>query len=128
MINIQIKVGLKGKQELTVSENDTAKKYGSGLVEVFATPAMVAFMELTALKSIESLLPESMTSVGTEVNMKHLRASAIGHFLRCESNIIEVKGRKITFELTVWDDVILVGHGTHVRHIVELEKFMAQVL
>lgn len=127
MISIQIQKGVKGTQELTVTENDTALKYGSGLVAVFATPAMIALMETTALKSIASYLPENATSVGTEVNMKHLRASAVGHTLRCESVITEVKGNKITFELTVWDDSILVGHGMHVRHIIDTEKFLTQL-
>ena len=127
MISIQIQKGVKGTQELTVTENDTALKYGSGLVAVFATPAMIALMETTALKSIASYLPENATSVGIEVNMKHLRASAVGHTLRCESVITEVKGNKITFELTVWDDSILVGHGMHVRHIVDTEKFLTQL-
>jgi fluoroacetyl-CoA thioesterase len=127
MISVQINKGIKGEHELTVTENDTAVKYGSGMVNVFATPAMIALMEITALKSIEPYLPEYVTSVGTEVNMKHLRASAIGRTLRCESVIIEVNGRKITFELTVWDDSILVGHGVHIRHLVDKEKFMSQL-
>lgn len=127
MISVQINKGIKGEQELTVTENDTALKYGSGMVNVFATPAMIALMEVTALRSIESYLPDYVTSVGTEVNMKHLRASAIGRTLRCESTIIEVNGRKITFELTVWDDSILVGHGVHIRHLVDKEKFMSQL-
>ncbi len=127
MNNIHLSPGMKGMQELTVNVKDTAIQYGSGLVEVFATPAMVALMETTALRSIQDFLPENATSVGTEVGVKHLRASAIGHQLRCESTVIEVSGRKITFELTVWDDMILIGHGTHVRHIVDKEKFMSQL-
>jgi predicted thioesterase len=127
MISVQISKGVKGEMEFTVTENDTAIKYGSGMVDVFATPAMIALMEITALKSIEPFLPVNVTSVGTEVNMKHLRASAIGRTLRCESTITEVNGRKITFELTVWDESILVGHGVHVRHIVDTEKFMTKL-
>jgi predicted thioesterase len=124
MISVQINKGVKGEQEHIVTDEDTAARLGSGMVAVFATPAMVALMEKTALKSIESFLPDNATSVGTEVNMKHLRASAVGHTLRCESTITEVSGHKITFEITVWDDTILVGHGMHVRHIVDTKKFM----
>lgn len=118
--------GLKGEQQETVSEHSTARHYGSGNVDVYATPAMIALMETTALKSIAVYLPEGMTSVGTEVNIKHLRASAVGHHLRCESRVIEVQGRKIVFDVSVWDDELLVGHGTHTRVVVDSQKFMSQ--
>jgi fluoroacetyl-CoA thioesterase len=125
-MNSRIVPGLKGKQEMTVTVDDTATRYGSGLVEVFATPAMVAFMESTALNSIAEFLPENATSVGTEVNVKHLRASPVGHRLRCESQVLSSSGRKIVFEVLVFDDELLVGHGTHTRFIVDKEKFLSQ--
>ncbi|MBS4056215.1 MAG: thioesterase family protein [Bacteroidales bacterium] len=126
-MNSRITPGIKGYQEMVVTLADTAITYGSGLVEVFATPAMVAFMELTALKSIDELLPENATSVGTEVNIKHLRASAVGHKLHCESQVLESAGRRIVFEVLVFDEELLVGHGTHTRFIVDKDKFMNQI-
>ncbi len=126
-MNSRITPGIKGKQEMTVSHEDTATRYGSGLVEVFATPAMVAFMECTALKSIAEFLPGNATSVDAEVNIKHLRASAVGRHLRCESQVLESSGRKIVFEVLVFDDELLVGHGTHTRFIVDREKFLSQI-
>ncbi|PKP47913.1 MAG: thioesterase [Bacteroidetes bacterium HGW-Bacteroidetes-1] len=122
----KIPMGLKGEQHLCVAEENTAINFGSGLVDVFATPAMVALMEMTALKSIHEYLPEQMTSVGTEVNIKHLKASPIGRQLRCESKVQEISGRKITFEVSVWDEELLVGHGTHTRYIVDKEKFLSK--
>ncbi len=124
---IRIAPGVKGVQELEVQQKDTATAYGSGLVEVFATPAMIAFMEMTAMKSIENLLPKGATTVGTEVHVKHLRATPVGHIVRCESNVVEVVGKKIVFELLVFDDEILVGHGHHARYVVDKAKFMSQL-
>ena len=118
--------GIKGEHHLTVTDENTATRYGSGLVDVFATPAMIALMEQTSLQSIAWLLPHDKTSVGTEVCVKHLRATPVGHKLRCESRVTEVQGRKVIFEVSVWDDQILVGHGSHTRMVVDKEKFMAQ--
>jgi predicted thioesterase len=124
MMDIQIKVNTPGRERLIVSEKDTAMAYGSGLVPVFATPAMIALMEMTALKSIHDQLPEQYTTVGFAVDMKHLKASKTGAEIICESELVEVSGRKLVFELQVWDDEILVGHGTHIRYIVDKSKFL----
>jgi len=126
-MDIRIIPGIKGQQEMTVGKKDTATAFGSGLVEVFATPAMIAFMEMTALKSIEHLLPQTATTVGSEVNIKHLRATPVGRKVQCESTLIEVVGRKLVFELVVMDDEIPIGHGTHVRYVVDKKKFLAQL-
>lgn len=126
-MNTKITPGLKGMQEMTVTENDTASRYGSGLVDVFATPAMVAFMETTAMQSVAELLPENAITVGTAVNIRHLRASPVGHKLRCESQVTESTGRKIEFEVLVFDDGILIGHGSHTRFIVDKDEFLKQI-
>ncbi|MBU2557624.1 MAG: thioesterase family protein [Bacteroidetes bacterium] len=123
-MEFQIKTATKGSQQMIVQQKDTAAAYGSGLVEVFATPAMLAFMEMTALKSIEDQLPDDYTTVGSEVHLKHLRASPVGQNLICNSTMIEVSGRKIVFELQVWDEDVLVGLGTHTRYVVDKQKFM----
>jgi len=127
MLNeVTIPIGLRGKSELVVTPEQTAIRYGSGLVEVFATPSMVALMESTALGSLTDNLPEQLTSVGTSVNIRHLKASPVGRMLNCESRVIEVHGRKIVFEVSVWDGEILVGHGSHVRYVVNKQEFMSQ--
>ena len=46
-----INKGIKGTQEVKVTEANTAITMGSGTLNVFATPAMVALMEETAWKS-----------------------------------------------------------------------------
>jgi fluoroacetyl-CoA thioesterase len=125
-MEVIIPVGIKGEQQEIVREENTAKKYGSGMVEVFATPAMIALMEMTAMKSIADFVPDGYTTVGTEVNIKHLHPSPIGRKLRCESIVKEVSGRKIIFEVSVWEDEMLVGHGLHTRFVVDSIVFMAK--
>jgi predicted thioesterase len=127
MINeVSVPIGLRGKMEKIVTAEQTALSFGSGLVEVFATPSMVALMETTAMRSLGDYLPGHLTSVGTSVNIRHLKASPVGRKLHCESRVIEVQGRKIIFEVSVWDGETLAGHGTHVRYIVNKEEFMSQ--
>ncbi|MBK9292410.1 MAG: thioesterase family protein [Bacteroidetes bacterium] len=123
---IAIPLGLRGKTELIVTPDKTAATYGSGLVEVFATPAMVAMMENTALQSINDYLPPHLTSVGASINIRHLKASPVGKKLFCESRVIEVLGRKIVFDVSVWEGESIAGHGTHVRYIVDKQQFMSQ--
>ena len=116
--------GIKGKQELTVSEKDTAKVYGSGSLEVFGTPAMIALMEKTALTSIEPYLDEGEGSVGTALNVKHTAATPVGMKVTCESELIEADRKRLTFRVTAHDEAGLIGEGTHERFVIQNEPFM----
>ncbi len=122
-----IPVGIVYKKELIVTQKDTAIVYGSGLLPVFATPAMIAFMENVAHESVAPYLPASLTTVGTEININHLKASAIGQKLTCKSSLIKVNKRQLCFHVEVYDDVDIIGSGTHTRVVVDKEKFMAKV-
>jgi predicted thioesterase len=123
-MEINIPSGRKHHEEITTTKNDSAIAYGSGLVNVYATPAMIALMEKTAHKSIERYLPEGYTSVGIEVNVKHLKATPIGKQVRTESYLKSVEGQKLLFELHAWDDKGMIGIGTHVRYVVNEKEFM----
>lgn len=114
------------KQTIEVKENQTAAQYGSGLLPVFATPALIALMENTAMQLIE--LPEGSSSVGTSINMKHLKASPIGAKIECTATIVEVDGRRYSFEIKATDTSgELIGEATHERFVVNVEKFMSKL-
>jgi len=114
------------KQEMIVTEQHTAEKLGSGTLPVFATPALVAFMENTAMKMIE--LPDGETSVGISIHVRHLKASAVGETITCKAKITEIDGRKYSFTLEATDNTgVLIGDGTHERFVVNIEKFMSKV-
>ncbi len=123
----QLKIGIIGKHEEKVELDNTAAKFGSGLVEVYATPAMIALMEKTAMLSVIPYLPTGHGSVGTEVNVKHLKATPIGQTVTCESELIEVDGRKLIFKVVARDEEGEIGHGTHTRFIIDTAKFMAKL-
>ena len=123
-MDFEIEVGVIGSMEIVVSKELTAAKYGSGLIEVFATPAMISIMESTAHTSVQKYLPNGFITLGIEVNIKHLKATPVGMKVTCESKLINVDGRKLTFEVNAYDEKGLIGTGLHVRFIVETKKFM----
>ena len=118
--------GIKGTQTVEVVYENTATAVGSGVLEVFATPCMLALMEKTACDSVIPYLEEGNGTVGTEVNIKHVSATPIGMTVRCESELIEVDGRRLVFTVAAYDDAGLIGEGTHERFIVNNEKFQTK--
>lgn len=116
--------GIKNTKTIVVTTDKTAEAMGSGTLPVFATPAMVALMENTAAESVEALLPEGSTSVGTLINVKHLSADPIGLEVTCESELVEVDGRKLTFEIKVFDCDGIVGEAYHERFVIDSTRFM----
>ncbi len=121
-----LEAGIKGEQSVEVVYENTATAVGSGILQVFGTPCMLALMEKTACESIEPELEEGWGSVGTEVNIRHLAATPIGMTVRCETELVEVDGRRLVFKVWAYDDAGLIGDGTHERFIVNNEKFQAK--
>lgn len=122
-----IEVGIKGKQELIADIKHSASVIGSGNLELFSTPSMIALMENTAASSIAGYLDESEGSVGTALNIRHLAATPLGMKVCCESELIEVDRKRLIFEVKAFDERGLIGEGTHERFIVNNDKFMAKV-
>ncbi len=120
-------IGKKYHLETEVTESKTARSFGSGMVDVFATPAMIALMERTAMLSVLEDLPVGYTTVGTEVNIKHLKATPLGMTVKTDSYLKSVNGSRLIFELHAWDEKGLIGIGTHTRVIVEKKSFMAKL-
>ncbi len=118
--------GIKAKKSLTVTDANTAKTMGSGTLDVFATPAMVALIEQTAYTSIESELEPGWGSVGTSLNIQHLSATPVGMTVTATTELVEVDRRRLVFHAEVYDEKGLVGKGTHERFLVENEKFQAK--
>ncbi len=110
----------------TVTSKDTASAYGSGDVNVLATPAMISFMEGTALSGIQPSLSDDFTTVGIEVCIKHIKATPVGMKVTCKAILKEVDGAKLTFDVEAKDEEGKIGIGTHKRFIINLPEFMAK--
>lgn len=122
-----MEIGIIGKSEIVVTKDVTAAAIGSGMVDVFATPMMISLMENTCAKSVASHLQADESTVGTHVNVSHCAATPIGMKVYCESELIEIDRRKLTFKVTAYDERGLIGEGLHERFIIDSKKFQAKI-
>ena len=119
--------GLTYTSTLVVSKDHVAAMMGSGDLHVFATPAMVALMENAAMLAVAPHLPEGSTTVGAMMNTSHVKPSPVDETIQATAVLTEVKGRKLTFSIKAEDSKGVIGEATHVRYIVDREKFMSKL-
>ncbi len=122
-----LKIGLSHTSTTTVSSSNTARAYGSGGLDVFATPAMVGLMENAAMTAVESVLPEGFSTVGAHISTSHIKPSKLGATIKATAILEEIDNRKLTFKVSAYDDEGIIGEGVHIRYIVDIERFMAKL-
>ena len=119
-------IGIKGRLETTVTEALTAKTIGSGELDVYATPMLIALAEETAWRSVAGELAEGQGTVGTKVDVSHISATPVGLRVWCETELIEIDRRRLVFSVNVYDEAGKIAEGTHERFIVENDRFQAK--
>lgn len=119
--------GLKATATVVVDATNTARTMGSGDLEVFATPSMVALMENAAMTAVAAALPEGSTTVGSEMNCSHIKPSKLGAKITATAVLTAVEGRKLTFTVGATDEQGIIGEGVHIRFVVDRERFMAKL-
>lgn len=124
---MELKKGLSSQSSVTVSAGNTAAAMGSGDLDVFATPAMVALMENAAMKAVADALPEGSTTVGAEMNVTHIKPSGLGVEIVATAVLTGVEGRKLTFNVGARDAEGMIGEGIHIRYAVDRRRFMEKV-
>mgnify|MGYP006292830839 CR=1 FL=1 len=112
-----IPVGLIGEVEMTVTEDDTAERWGSGLV---------AILENAAVKALNGHLPSGQTSVGGRMDVRHLAPTPVGMDVRARGELVEASGHRLVFRVEAWDEVEKIGEATHERFAVDEERFIAE--
>ncbi|GAB6137716.1 thioesterase family protein [Halanaerobaculum tunisiense] len=122
-----LKEGLRYQQETMVEKEDTADQIGSGDLPVYGTPAMIAFIENTAVKAIEAKLEDKQTTVGAKLNINHLHPTPVGETVTCSVKLTEVNDSQLKFDVIVEDENNKIGNGKHVRYIVAEDKFMGRI-
>ena len=118
-----VQPGLTGSVEILVGTRDMAPHVGSGKVKVLATPVMVSLMEEAALNAVEGLLPPGHQSVGTRLDITHVKATPVGLRVTAHAEVTRVEGRRITFRVWADDEKERIGEGTHERIVVEVAQF-----
>lgn len=119
-----LKPGLLGREQTIVSHKNSALSMGSGSLEVFSTPSMIALMECAAAGSVKSHIEPGKTTVGVSIDAKHVSATPLGMTVTCESELIEVDGKRLVFKITAFDRCGIIGTATHERMIIDAKRFM----
>ena len=122
-----METGLTYTSTVVVSKENVAATMGSGDLNVFATPAMVALMENAAMKAVADALPEGSTTVGAEMNVTHIKPSGLGAEIVATAVLTGVEGRKLTFNVGARDAEGMIGEGIHIRYAVDRRRFMEKV-
>ena len=122
-----IEIGLKHTSELTVTDAVTAIAIGSGDMAVLATPMMMALMENAAMLAVKDKLPEGCTTVGGHIESSHLKPSKVGDKVSATAEVTKVDGKKIEFKVAAYSGDTLLGEGTHLRFIVDRERFLSKL-
>ena len=123
-----MELGIKGTAETVVVYENTAAAVGSGALEVFSTPSMIALMEKASRELVQPYLEEGQSTVGTRLEVSHVAASPIGAHTHAESTLVEIDRRMLTFEVKAYADGELIGEGRHQRCIIYAERFMDKAL
>ena len=110
-----------------VSAAQTAVAMGSGDMAVLATPAMMALMENAAMLAVADHLPEGCTTVGGHIASSHLKPSKVGDTVTATATVIKAEGKKIEFKVEAHCGDTRLGEGTHLRFIVDREKFLKRL-
>jgi fluoroacetyl-CoA thioesterase len=119
-------VGLVGEASATVDASRLASSLGSGGVEVFSTPSLIALMENAARQAVESLLPADQITVGVRIDVQHLAATPLGAQVRARAELTQLEGRRLVFHLTAFDEQEKIGEGTHERMVVDPARLLAR--
>ena len=119
-----LNLGIKGIAECIADDTNSAKAMGSGELDVFATPSMIALMEKSASECVKSQLQDGFGTVGILININHVSATPFGMKVYAESELIEIDGKRLVFSVKAFDESGLIGEGRHERFVINNEKFM----
>jgi fluoroacetyl-CoA thioesterase len=118
-----ITIGMRAERFLTVTPELTVRHFGASMPAVYATAMMILAMEMTSVDAINAVLPEGFITVGTEVDIRHLAATPVGHEVRTTARVTAVERKVIRFEIDAFDGDRRIGGGRHARGLVNIASF-----
>ena len=122
-----LEVGLKGYAETMVDESNVASSVGSGLLDVFSTPSMIALMEKACKESVAPFLDEGQGTVGIRLEVDHLAATPIGQKVWVDSELSAGDKRILTVAVTAWSEKEKIGEGIHKRCVILNDRFLEKM-
>jgi fluoroacetyl-CoA thioesterase len=122
-----LEVGTTNEKRWIIKESHLASAFGSGLVDVLATPVLVGFCEETCRSMVDPHLPEGQKTVGTSVSLDHTAATPLGMAVRIRATLMAIEGRKLAFEVSCEDDLEPIGRCSHTRFIINTSRFEARI-
>jgi len=123
----ELKAGLTHEMERQVTEDLSAQKVFPHVPNVYATRAMVGHFEEVCAEMVLPYLGEGEQTVGIGMKFSHIAATPIGMKVRFNAKLVEVEGKKLTFEVEGFDEVEKIGKATHDRFIINAEKFNSKI-
>ncbi|MGL4362871.1 MAG: thioesterase family protein [Cellulosilyticaceae bacterium] len=124
-MNTTLEVGRCFTAVKTVNKEQLASFVGSGTLDVFGTPCMIALMENAAMQVVAPCLEEGMDTVGIEINASHLAPTRLGKTVEATATLSEINKRVLTFDIVAKEGDKVIGKATHKRAIINIEKFMS---
>jgi len=120
----KILIGTAKERKIRVNAGQTTSFLWEG-ENVFSTPSMISEMEETCrlLLKEEFLQDEEWDSVGTLVNIRHLKATPVGAEINLKAKVVNVNNRRVTFEVDAVDKIEKIGEGIHERTIINVPEF-----
>jgi predicted thioesterase len=111
-----------------VTDADTATAMGSGDVPVLATPRLIAWLEAATVRAAAPFTGAGETTVGTEVRVRHLRATRVGGRVEVSAEPVPAAApRRLTFVVRAVDGSgRLVATGEIDRAVVDRQRFLAR--
>jgi fluoroacetyl-CoA thioesterase len=118
-----ISIGMSAERTLVVTPDRTVRHFVPNMPAVYATPMMIMEMEMASADAIARYLSAGWVTVGTEVDIRHLGASAVGAKVRTTARVIAVERRVIRFEVEAFEGDRKIGEGRHARGLVNVASF-----
>ncbi|HCL56233.1 MAG TPA: diaminopimelate epimerase [Spirochaetia bacterium] len=106
-----------------VEEIHLASRIGSGTLDVLGTPALIGFMEKTASSYAKTLVSQEKTTVGTKIEMEHLKPSKLDDEIEIEIFPENINDKTMFFKITAYCHSEIVGKASHTRAVIDILKF-----
>ena len=119
--------GVRAEARHRVVSQNLLSSLMPGAPAVFATPWMLCVMETAAAEAIAPHLDAGEASVGHGFEFHHVAPTPAGMMVVATAEITNVEGNMVTLSIEARDDLEVIGKGTHVRAVIDLERFNRRI-